>query len=124
MESTHREAVLHLAPAPRDDGRLRLIDVEGELDRTAVKRWDGLLRGLMEDGAMGIAVDLRGCVLMDSSCLSALLAASRTLKSRGGQDVALVLFPGSGLARHLRLLRAGGELRAYDSAAAAMGALA
>jgi ABC-type transporter Mla MlaB component len=78
----------------------------------------------MEDGATGIAVDLGGCVLMDSSCLSALVAASRTLKSRGGQDVALVLFPGSGLARHLGLFRAGGELRAYDSAAAAIGALA
>jgi anti-anti-sigma factor len=124
MESTPREALLHLAPALRGDERLRLIDVEGELDRTAITRWDGLLRGLIEDGATGIAVDLRGCVLMDSACLSALLVASQTLKSRGGQGVALVLFPGSGLSRHLGLLRAGGELRAYDSAAAAMGALA
>jgi hypothetical protein len=46
MESTPREAVLHLAPAPRDDGRLRLIDVEGELDHTAVKRWDGCCEAL------------------------------------------------------------------------------
>jgi anti-anti-sigma factor len=125
MESTPSsgEAVLHLAPALRDDGRLRLVDVEGELDRTAIKRWAGLLRGVIEEGATGIAVDLRGCGLMDSSCLSALLAASQTLKSRGGQGVALVLFPGSGLARHLRLLTVGGELPAYDNAAAAMGAL-
>jgi anti-anti-sigma factor len=124
MESTPGEAVLHVAPALRRDERLRLLDVEGELDRSAIQRWSGLLRGVIADGATGIAVDLRGCRLMDSSCLSALLAASQTLKSGGGQGIALVLFPGSGLARHLRLLTAGGELPAYDSAAAAMGALA
>jgi anti-anti-sigma factor len=124
MESASSgEAVLHLAPAPRDDERLRLVDVEGELDRTAIKRWAGLLRGVIEAGATGIAIDLRGCGLMDSSCLSALLAASQTLKSGGGQGVTLVLFPGSGLARHLSPLTVGGELPAYDNAAAAMGAL-
>jgi anti-anti-sigma regulatory factor len=124
MESTPGKTVLHLAPALTRDGSLRLVDVEGALDRSAIQRWTGLLRGIIADGATGIAVDLRGCGLMDSSCLSALLAASRTLKSGGGQGVALVLFPGSGLARHLRQLTAGGELPAYDSAAAAMGALA
>jgi anti-anti-sigma factor len=123
MESTSGEAVLHLAPAPRHDESLRLVDVEGELDGTAAKRWVGLLRGLIEGGATGIAVDLRGCGLMDSHSLAALLAASQTLKSRGGRGVTLVLFPGSGLARHLKLFTAGGELPAYDSAAAAVGAL-
>ena len=124
MESTPGETVLHLAPAQRLDGSLRLVDVEGELDRSAIQRWSGLLRGAIADGATGIAVDLRGCGLMDSSCLSALLAASQTLKSSGGQGVTLVLFPGSGLARHLRQLTAADELPTFDSAAAAMGALA
>jgi ABC-type transporter Mla MlaB component len=123
MESTLGEAVLHLAPAPRHDESLRFVDVEGELDRTAIKRWGGLLRGVIEGGASGIAVDLRGCGRMDSHCLSALLAASQTLKSRGGRGVTLVLFPGSGLARRLKLLTAAGELPAYDNAAAALGAL-
>jgi anti-anti-sigma factor len=123
MESTSGEAVLHLAPAPRHDESLRLVDVEGELDGTSAKRWVGLLRGLIEGGASGIAVDLRGCGLMDSHCLAALLAASETMKSRGGQGVTVVLFPGSGLARRLKLLTAAGELPAYDNAAAALGAL-
>jgi anti-anti-sigma regulatory factor len=123
MESKSGEAVLHLSPAPRHDESLRLVDVEGELGRTAVKRWVGLLRGVIEGGARGIAVDLRGCRLMDSHCLAALLAASQTLKSRGGRGVTLVLFPGSRLARHLKLFTAGGELPAYDNAAAAIWAL-
>ncbi|HEX2468843.1 MAG TPA: STAS domain-containing protein [Solirubrobacterales bacterium] len=100
-----------------------MVDVEGELGRTAVKRWVGLLRGVIEGGARGIAVDLRGCRLMDSHCLAAMLAASQTLKSRGGRGVTLVLFPGSRLARHLKLFTAGGELPAYDNAAAAIWAL-
>ncbi len=123
MGSTPGDAVLHLAPAPRHDESLRLVDVEGELDTTAGIRWAGLLRGIIEGGATGIAVDLRGCGLMDSHCLVALLTASQTLKSRGGRGVTLVLFPGSGLARHLKLFTAGGELPAYDNAAAALGAL-
>jgi anti-anti-sigma regulatory factor len=123
MESTPLEAVLHLAPAPKHDESLRLVDVEGELDRTVGKRWDGLLRGVIEGGATGLAVDLRGCGLMDSHCLTALLAASQTLKSRGGRGVTLVLFPGSALARHLKSVTAGGELPAYDNAAAAIWAL-
>jgi hypothetical protein len=60
---------------------------------------------------------------MDSHCLAALLAASQTMKSRGEQGVTVVLFPGSGLARQLKLFAAGGELPACDSAAAAIGAL-
>jgi anti-anti-sigma regulatory factor len=114
-------AVLHLAPPLANHESFRLVDVEGELGWSDVPRWRGLLRGVIQDGATGIAVDLRGCRVIDSHCLSMLEAAAETLAARGG-GVTLVVFPGSGLARRLRGLAASG-LATYDTASAALLAL-
>lgn len=111
-------AVLHLAPPSPHDQGLRLVDVEGELGWIDVQRWRGLLRGIIEDGATGLTVDLRGCHLIDRRCLSLLEAAAETLTSRGG-GVTLVVFPGSGLARRLRRFN-DTALPVYDTAAAAL----
>ena len=114
-------AVLHLAPPLTHDQGLRLVEVEGDLGWIDVQRWRGLLRGIIEDGATALTVDLRGCRLIDTHCLSLLEAAAETLVGRGG-GVNLVVFPGSGLARRLRQL-AGTALPTYASASAALLAL-
>jgi hypothetical protein len=114
-------AVLHLAPPFTHDQRLRLVDVEGELGWIDVHRWRGLLRGIIEDGATGLAVDLRGCHLIDRHCLAVLEAAAETLISRGG-GVTLVVYPGSGLARRLKRF-ADTALPTFDSASEAVFAL-
>jgi anti-anti-sigma regulatory factor len=116
-----RSAVLHLAPPVANHESLRLVDVEGELGWSDVHRWRGLLRGVIQDGATGLAVDLRGCRVIDSHCLSMLEAAAETLGARGG-GVTLVVFPGSGLSRRLRMFAAS-ALPTYDTASAALLAL-
>ena len=98
-----------------------MVDVEGELGWIDVQRWRGLLRGIIEDGATGLTVDLRGCLLIDTHCLSLLEAAAETLVGRGG-GVNLVVFPGSGLARRLRRF-ADTSLPIDDTATAALFAL-
>ena len=75
--------------------RLMLVDVEGELDAGAARRWSDLLNGAITDGATGIAVDLRGCPVVDPSCLSVLLQAALRLKERGDPGINLVATPSS-----------------------------
>jgi hypothetical protein len=111
-------AVFHLTTVDPKKG-LDLVEVEGGLEPVAVTRWSGLLQGAINEGATGIAVDLRGCHTLDPLCLSVMVAASAMLKARGGGGVKLVTYPGSGLGRRLRTGAAEG-LPSYASAAGAL----
>ena len=96
---------------------LRLVDVEGELRDAEVTGWSALLNGAVADQTRGIAVDLRGCPGVGRICVSALLAASSTLRARGDGGVRLVTYPGSPLHRRFKRLV---ELPGYASATEAL----
>jgi anti-anti-sigma regulatory factor len=114
MSAVGRPAMFHLMDAA--DG-LRLVDVEGELRDAEVTGWAVLLNGAIVDDTRGIAVDLRGCPAVGRICLSALLAASSTLRARGDVGVRLVTYPGSPLHERFKRLV---ELPRYASAAEAL----
>jgi anti-anti-sigma regulatory factor len=112
----YRAAVLHLATPEHG---LRLVDVEGKLEDGAIMRWSQVFKDAIEEDATGIAVDLRGCGAVDASCLSVLLAASSTLRARGGGGVTLVTTADSPLGLKMRTLAAD-ELPAYPTASRAL----
>jgi anti-anti-sigma regulatory factor len=114
MSAPARPVVFHLTDA--EDG-LRLVDVEGELRDAEVTSWSALLNGALADHTRGIAVDLRGCPRVGRICLSALLAASSTLRARGDAGVRLVTYPGSPLHQRFKRLV---ELPGYTSATEAL----
>ena len=114
MSAVVRPVAFHLMDA--EDG-LRLVDVEGELQDAEVTSWSALLNGAIADGTRGIAVDLRGCPRVGRICLSALLAASSTLRARGDAGVRLVTYPGSPLHRRFKWFV---ELPGYASATEAL----
>ena len=107
--------------ATTHDG-LMLVDVKGELDAPDLRSWRGLLRSATTEDVTGIAVDLRGCPAIDFDCLSAMVAASVHLKSRGDRGVNVVTTPGSPLERRVQAAVAL-ELPAYSSAAEALHSL-
>jgi anti-anti-sigma regulatory factor len=98
-------------------GGLRLVDVEGELEDANVASLSSLLNRALSDHATGIAVDLRSCPDVGRICLSALLAASSTLRARGDGGVKLVTFPGTQLHHTVTALA---ELPGYSSASEAL----
>jgi anti-anti-sigma regulatory factor len=106
----------------RNAGGLMLVDVEGELDAPAVRRWRELLNSAITGGAMGVAVDLRGCREIDIGCLSVLVAASSKLKGRGDRGINLVTSPGSPLERRVRATAAK-RLPGYSSVGEALRSL-
>jgi anti-anti-sigma regulatory factor len=114
MSPPAEPVVLHLMDA--EDG-LRLVDVEGELRDAEVTSWSALLNGALAGDTRGIAIDLRGCPQIGRICLSALLAASSTLRARGDGGVRLVTYPGSPLDRRFKPLA---ELPGYASATEAL----
>jgi anti-anti-sigma regulatory factor len=79
-----------------------LVEVEGELDAPAVRHWRELLNSAITEGAMGVAIDLRGCRAIDVGCLSVVVAASAKLKERGDSGIKLVTTPGSPLERRVQ----------------------
>lgn len=103
-------------------GGVVLVDVQGELDAPAVKRWRELLNSAITGGARGVAVDLRGCRGIDIGCLSVLVAASGKLKGRGDGGITLVTTPGSRLERRVRATAAK-RLPGYSSAGEALRSL-
>jgi anti-anti-sigma factor len=111
-------AMVHMV-ATESQESVRLVDVEGELEAGAAARWSDLFQGAIEDGAMGIAVDLRACRTLDPVCVSVLLATSTALRARGGAGVRLVTNPDSPLGRRLEVLTAE-DLPAYPSASEAL----
>lgn len=113
-----RPAVLHRATIDKEQP-IDLVDVEGELGAAAVTRWTALLQRSIKKGVTGIAVDLRGCRAVDPLCVSAMVAASAILRSRGGGGVKLVTNPWSRLGRRMRS-DAPDELPAYTSAQGAL----
>jgi anti-anti-sigma regulatory factor len=106
----------------RHAGGLMLVDVEGELDAPALRRWRELLNSAITGGATGVAVDLRGCSEIDIGCLSVLVAASSKLKGRGDRGINLVTSPGSPLERRVRATAAK-RLPGYSSAGEALRSL-
>jgi anti-anti-sigma regulatory factor len=114
-----RPAVFRCASAAKG---LQLLEVEGELDDAAITRWTRVLGGALANGTLGIAVDLRGCHAVGPVSLSALLAASSTLRARRGGGVRLVTYPDSALDRMLHAVVAE-ELPAYSSARRALASL-
>ena len=111
-------AVLHLATIDAEQ-HLDLVDVEGELGAAALTRWTALLQGSIKKGVTGIVVDLRGCGVVDPLCVTAMVATSAILKSRGGGGVKLVTNPGSRLERRMGT-DSSNELPAYTSAQEAL----
>jgi anti-anti-sigma regulatory factor len=99
-----------------------LVDVEGELDASALSSWSDLLNSAITGGATGVTVDLRGCRVIDIGCVSVLVAASGRLKRRGDGGINLVTTPGSSMERGLRASSAKG-LPGYSSAGAALRSL-
>jgi anti-anti-sigma regulatory factor len=118
--ATAGPAVFHMVATRLEEGRLRLVDVEGDLEADAVTRWTRLFDGAISEGATGIAVDLRGCVAVAPVCLSVLRAVSEMLRARGGGGVKLVTTPDSALGRRLRTALAPDELPRYTSARGAL----
>ena len=80
-------------------GGLMLVDVKGELDAPALRRWRGFVDSAISGGVTGVAVDLRGCGGIEYGCLCVLVTGSATLKARGGAGINLVTIPGSPLER-------------------------
>jgi anti-anti-sigma factor len=103
-------------------GRLMLVEVEGELDASAVRQWRELVNSAITEGAKGVVVDLRGCRAVDIGCLSVLVAASGKLKERGDAGIHLVTTPGSQLKRRVEVTPAK-RLDGYSSAGEALRSL-
>ncbi len=80
-------------------GGLMLVDVKGELDAPALKRWRGFVDSAITAGVTGVAVDLRGCEAIEYGCLRVLVTGSAKLRARGGAGINLVTIPGSALER-------------------------
>jgi anti-sigma B factor antagonist len=116
------QAALRLTTATPRPG-VALVEVEGDLEEHSLERWSRLLDSAVEDGATGIAIDLRGCRKVDSACLSLLLSASAKLKARGGGGINLVTNRGSLLEREVGTAFPVG-LPAFRSAADALLSLA
>jgi anti-sigma B factor antagonist len=70
-----------------------LVPVCGEVTFTNVADFDRKLERAFADGARNLVIDLTDVTFIDSSGLSALLAASARARERGG-TVALVLAQG------------------------------
>jgi anti-anti-sigma regulatory factor len=114
MNVPARPVMVHLMDA--EDG-LRLMDVEGELRDAEVTSWSAALNDALADSTRGIAVDLRGCPRVGRICLSALLAASSTLRARGDGGVRIVTYPGSAIHHRFKRLV---ELPGFASATEAL----
>ena len=99
-----------------------LVEVEGELDAPALRRWTELLNFAITGGATGVTVDLRGCRVIDIGCLSTLVAASGRLEGRGDAGINLVMTPGSAMERRVGGSSANG-LPGYSSAGEALRSL-
>ena len=103
-------------------GGVMLVEVEGELEASVVRRWRELLNSAITGGATGVAIDLRGCRAIDTGCLSVLVAASGKLEERGDAGIHLVTTPGSPLARRVQATGAK-RLDGYSSAGEALRSL-
>ena len=99
-----------------------LLDVEGDLNAPALRRWRELLNSAITGGATGVTVDLRGCRVIDIGCLSVLVAASGKLEERGDGGINLVTTPGSPLERRVRV-SAAKRLDGYSTAGEALRSL-
>jgi anti-sigma B factor antagonist len=74
-----RVVISHLGPSPD----LRVLTVRGELDISTSALLQRELDGLLSAGTPRVEVDLSGVVFMDSSALSALVAAHERAGAQG-----------------------------------------
>lgn len=65
-------------------GRAAVVQVQGELDLSTAPRLRQELVTLADDGVLDVTVDLADIGFIDSSGLSALVAAHRRLREQGG----------------------------------------
>ncbi len=99
-----------------------LVDVKGELDSPALRRWRGFVDSAITGGVTGVAVDLRGCRAIEYGCLRVLVTGSAQLQARGGAGISLVTVPGSPLERSV-FATAADELPTHSSAREALQSL-
>jgi anti-sigma B factor antagonist len=75
------------------EGTARL-ELLGELDIGTAPKLDEAVEGALDDGCREVVLDLAGTTFLDSSGLSALIRAARTVDARRG-TMAVVSPPGS-----------------------------
>jgi anti-sigma B factor antagonist len=76
-----------------NDGALRILALEGELDIATSTELDGRLESIVDSSSEDLMVDLSGVRFMDSMGLQVLLRARRKL-GRQDRQLALVCPPG------------------------------
>jgi anti-anti-sigma factor len=67
-----------------------VVAVAGEFDLHASEEVRAQLRGMLEDGARSVVVDLIGVTLLDSAALGVLISTAKALQRAGGELVLVV----------------------------------
>jgi anti-sigma B factor antagonist len=111
---------VELAVEERDGGAagVSLVSAKGEIDLAVADEVDGALRAAAA-GGRAVVVDLRELDFLDSSGLRVLLLAARDLDER----FAVVVEPGSAVARLIELAEVADRVRCHASPDEALAAL-
>jgi anti-sigma B factor antagonist len=83
MEGPDAAEVLDIAVS--DDGGVRVLRLEGELDMAGVDRFEHLLAADRPADTTTFVIDLRGLTFIDSSGLRALIMADQGVRGDGGR---------------------------------------
>ena len=83
MEVPDPGEVLEIGVA--DDGGVRVLSLEGELDMAGVDQFEYLLAADRPAGTSTVVIDLRGLTFIDSSGLRALIMADQAVRQDGGR---------------------------------------
>ena len=109
---------LALERQPGPGGKVAVLRAKGELD-LAVAEGFGDAVGSAADGGASVVVDLRELEFLDSSGLQVILIAAGDL----GRRLALLVEPGSPVARLIEVTEVADRLTIYDTEAEAVAAL-
>jgi anti-sigma B factor antagonist len=69
----------------RDEGEWTVLDVVGEIDLSTAPALRTRIDTLIHEGARGLVVNLERVAFLDSSGLSALIAAMKAMQAAGGR---------------------------------------
>jgi anti-anti-sigma factor len=83
MEGEDAGGLLEIAVS--DDGGVRVLRLEGELDMAGVDQFQHLLAADRPAGTATYVIDLRGLTFIDSSGLRALIMADQGVRQDGGR---------------------------------------